>query len=140
MSVTGRRRDAGTTLIEALVVVAIMSLVTLIAFPRLQQTLLTLARRQTTFAVVEHLREARATAILKDQPVVFSVADNGRLYGWRGATARTGGGVYLRSANGPIAFFADGTSSGGSIWITANKRSYLVGVDAGNGAVGVLRR
>jgi general secretion pathway protein H len=140
MSVTGRKRDAGTTLIEALVVVAIVSLVTMVAFPRLQQAWLSYARRQTTAAVVERLREARATAVMKDQPVVFSVADNGRLYGWRGATARTGGGVYLRSADGPIAFFADGTSSGGAIWITASRRSYLVGVDAGNGAIAVLRR
>jgi Tfp pilus assembly protein FimT len=134
MSVTGRRRDAGTTLIEALVVVGIMALVVMIAFPRLQQGMVTLVRRQTATAVVERLREAHATALLKDQPVVFSVADNGRLYGWRGSTARTNAGVYLRPTNGPIAFYGDG------VWITSARRSYLVGVDAGNGAVGVLRR
>jgi Tfp pilus assembly protein FimT len=140
MSVTGRRGDAGTTLIEALVVVAIISMVTMVAFPHLEQGWLSMSRRQTTAAVAERLREARATALLLDQPVVFSVADDGRLYGWRGATARTGGGIYLRSANGPIAFFGDGTSTGGAIWITAARRSSLVGVDAGNGAVGVLRK
>ena len=119
MSETGRRGDCGTTLIEALVVVGIMSLVVMIGFPRLQQSMQTLVRRQTATAVVERLREAHATALLKDQPVVFSVADNGRLYGWRGATARTNAGVYLRPANGPIAFYGDGTSSGGSVWITS---------------------
>jgi general secretion pathway protein H len=140
MSVTGRPRDAGTTLIEALVVVAITGLVAMVGFPRLQQGMQTLERRQVAAAVLEHLREARATALLNDQPVVFSVADNGRLYGWRGATARTSGSVYLRPTNGPIAFFADGTSSGGGVWVTSARRSYLIGVDAGNGAVAVLRR
>jgi type II secretory pathway pseudopilin PulG len=147
MSETGRlgdagtkRPDAGTTLIEAMVVVGIMALVVMIAFPRLQQNMVTLVRRQTATAVVERLREAHATALLKDQPVVFSVADNGRLYGWRGSTARTNAGVYLRSANGPIAFYGDGSSSGGAVWITSARRSYLVGVDSGNGAIGILRR
>jgi type II secretory pathway pseudopilin PulG len=147
MSVTGSRRpagtrlaDAGTTLIEALVVVGIMSLVVMISFPRLQQNMVTLVRRQAATAVVERLREAHATALLKDQPVVFSVADNGRLYGWRGSTARTNAGVYVRSANGPIAFYGDGTSSGGVVSITSARRSYLVGVDPGNGAIGVVRR
>ncbi len=140
MSETGRRGDSGTTLIEALVVVGIMSLVIAIAFPRLQQNMVTLVRRQTATAVVERLREAHATALLKDQPVVFSVADNGRMYGWRGSTARTNAGVYLRAANGPIAFYGDGTSSGGGVWITSAKRSYLVGDDPGNGAIGILRR
>lgn len=139
MSATGRR-DAGTTLIEALVVVAITALVTMIGFPRLQQGLQTLARQQTATAVMERLREARATAILYDQPVVFSVADNGRLYGWRGSSARTGAGVYLTPTNGPIAFYADGTSSGGALWVTAARRSYLVGVDPANAAIGMLRR
>jgi type II secretory pathway pseudopilin PulG len=140
MSETGRRGDSGTTLIEALVVVGIISLVIAIAFPRLQQNMVTLVRRQTATAVVERLREAHATALLKDQPVVFSVADNGRMYGWRGSTARTNAGVYLRAANGPIAFYGDGTSSGGGVWITSARRSYLVGVDPGNGAIGILRR
>jgi type II secretory pathway pseudopilin PulG len=140
MSETGRRGDAGTTLIEALVVVGIMSLVITVAFPRLQQSMVTLVRRQAATAVVERLREAHATALLKDQPIVFSVADNGRLYGWRGSTARTNAGVYLRPTSGPIAFYGDGTSSGGAVWITSARRSYLIGVDPGNGAVGFLRR
>jgi type II secretory pathway pseudopilin PulG len=128
------------TLIEALAVMAITGLVMMVGFPRLQQNLLTLSRRQTATAVVEHLREAHATALLKDRLVVFSVADKGKLYGWPGATARTTGGVYLTAVNGPIVFYGDGTSSGGSVWVTAARRSYLVGVDSVNSAVGVLRK
>jgi type II secretory pathway pseudopilin PulG len=128
------------TLIEALAVLAITGMVMMVGFPRLQQNLLTLSRRQTATAVVERLREAHATALLKDRPVVFSVADKGRLYGWPGATARTSGGVYLTAANGPIAFFGDGTSSGGAVWVTAARRSYLVGVDPVNSSVGMLRK
>jgi len=140
MSVTGRRGDAGTTLIEMLAVLGITGLVVMVGFPRLQQAMQTLARRQIATAVVERLREAHATALLKDRPIVFSVADRGRLYGWPGATAHTTGGVYLTPVNGPIAFYGDGTSSGGGVWITGARRSYLVGVDPVNSAVGVLRR
>ena len=53
MSATGRARDGGTTLIEALVVVAITVLVSLVAFPRLQQALVTLSQRQTASVVAE---------------------------------------------------------------------------------------
>jgi competence protein ComGC len=142
MSETGRRstRDAGTTLIEALVVVAITSLVSLLCFPRLQQGLMTLSQRQTAATLTARLREARATSVLNDRPVMFSVWAKGRLYGWRNATAATAPGVYLTAVNGPIAFYSDGSSSGGAIWVTAGRRSYLVGVDAANGSVGLWRR
>jgi general secretion pathway protein H len=140
MPATADPRDAGTTLIEALVVVTITTMVTLIGFPQLQQGLLTLSRRQTATAVVERLREARATAMLTDRPVVFALGSNGRVYGWRGQTSKTGPGVYLSAASGPIAFYADGTSSGGAVWVTAARRSYLVGVDGDNGAVDIWRK
>jgi type II secretory pathway pseudopilin PulG len=142
MSATGRsgRGDAGTTLIEALVVVAITSLVTMIGFPRLQQSLLTLSEHQTTATVAARLREARATAILNDRPIVFAVSANGHLYGWRNAAAATGPGVYLTAVGGPITFYSDGSSSGGAIWVTAGRHSNLVGVDAANAAVGLWRR
>ena len=140
MSETGNRRDNGTTLIEALVVVAITGLVAMIGFPRLQQEMLTLARRQTATAIVERLREARATAMLTDRPVVFSVVNAGRAFGWRGQVAPAGAGVYLTAVNGPIAFYEDGSSSGGAVWVTAARHSYLVGVDASNGSVGLWRR
>jgi Tfp pilus assembly protein FimT len=140
MSETGNRRDNGTTLIEALVVVAITGLVAMIGFPRLQQEMLTLARRQTATAVVERLREARATAMLTDRPVVFSVANGGHAFGWRGQVAQAGAGVYLTAVNGPIAFYEDGSSTGGAVWVTAARRSYLVGVDSSNGSVGLWRK
>lgn len=134
------RGDAGTTLIEALVVVAITMLVTLIGFPRLQQSIVTLAQRQTTATVAARLREARATARLVDHPIVFAVVANGRAYGWRDALVQAGPGVQVATAQGPIAFYSDGSSSGGAVWVTAGRRSYLVGVDAANGAVGIWRK
>ena len=142
MSETGSRRrgDAGTTLIEALVVVAITTMVTMIAFPRLQQSLLTLSQHETTATLAARLREARATALLNDQPIVFEVSPNGRIYGWRHAAVTAAPGVYLSAVRGPITFYGDGSSSGGAIWVTAGRRSSLVGVDQANAAVGLWRR
>ena len=142
MSGTGRhsQRDKGTTLIEALVVVAITALVSLLCFPRLQQARLTLSQRETAATLAARLREARATSVLNDRPVVFGVWANGHLYGWRNAAAATAPGVYLTAVNGPISFYSDGSSSGGAIWVTAGRRSYLVGVDPGNGSVALLRK
>jgi len=55
--------DAGTTLIEALVVVTITAMVSFIGFPKLQQGFLTLAQHQTVAVVAERLRGARNEAI-----------------------------------------------------------------------------
>ncbi|MBA3811689.1 MAG: prepilin-type N-terminal cleavage/methylation domain-containing protein, partial [Caulobacteraceae bacterium] len=77
----GRDRQSGTTLVEALVVVAITALVSLIGFPRLQQGLTRLSQRQTVSAEAERLREARAGALRGDRSVTFKVAANGRAYG-----------------------------------------------------------
>ena len=133
----GRARpaDAGETLIEALVMVAILMMVSLMAFPRLQQGLLALSQRQTAASVEERLREARATALMDERPVTFQVAGNGRDYGWRGAVASASPGVRLAASQGPITFAADGTSTGGGVWVLVGRRGYLIVVDAANGAV-----
>ncbi len=135
-----RHRETGTTLIEALVVVAITMLVTLIGFPRLQQGLLTLSQRETAVTLEARLREARATALIENHPIIFSVLAGGRTYGWRNALVQSAPGVTVASVNGPIGFFGDGTSTGGAVWVTAGRRSYLVGVDAANGAVGFWKK
>jgi general secretion pathway protein H len=144
MSATGRERDSGTTLIEALVVVAISALVGLIGFPRLQQGLLTLAQRQAVASVAESLRRTRAVAYLTDRPAALVVATDG--LGWAasdGSAQRLPPGVSLvaqdRSGHSgdSIAFFGDGSSTGGAVWVSAGHRSIPVFVAPLTGAVAV---
>ncbi len=145
MSATGeleprRRAQAGTTLIEALVVVAITSLVALIGFPRLQQGLLTFAQRQTVSVVVARLRQIRAEAMLNDEPMAFAIGRDGRRFGASdGVAARTPPGVELSSSNRTVAFYGDGSSSGGSIWVSAARHGERVMVAPATGGVSVGR-
>ena len=137
MSATGRPADAGTTLIEALVVVAITGLVALIGFPTIRAGLLTLAQRQTVAIVAARLRQVRADALRSDRPVAFAVSPDGQHFGASGSpSASTPPGVALASANGAgIAFFGDGSSTGGSILVLAGGHRLSVTVSPATGAV-----
>ena len=148
MSETGERphqlsSQSGTTLIEALVVVAITTMIALIGFPRLQQGVLILSQRQTVSIVAAQLRQSRAEALLHDHPVVFAVAADGRAFGAPGrAATATPPGVSLtarQSAGARIVFYGDGSSSGGEIWIRAAGRAMGVAVAPPGGAVSVVR-
>ncbi len=138
MSATGNGPDAGTTLIEALVVVAITSLVTLIGFPRLQQSLRILSQRQTAAVVAARLREARADAMSADRARAFVVGADGRGFAATGrGFARTPPGVELSAPTGrAIVFFGDGSSNGGAVWVSAGRRSTPIIVAPATGAVG----
>jgi general secretion pathway protein H len=137
--------DAGTTLIEALVVVAIMAMMAVIGFPQLRQTLALLAQRETVAVVTARLREARALALRRDAPVLFAVTGDGLGYATTGApVTRAPPGVVLASksgapgdATGAIAFFGDGSSTGGAVWVGAGRRTIPVYVAPGTGVVAV---
>jgi Tfp pilus assembly protein FimT len=147
MSETGDRptaldAQAGTTLIEALVVVSILTIISLIGFPRLSGQLASLSRRQTAAVVEARLREARAEALRNGTTVRFFVAPDGRGFGaGRGAYTAAPAGVVLSSASpsgvagAGILFFGDGSSSGGSVWVAAAGRTIPVTVAPATGAI-----
>ena len=136
MSATG---EAGTTLVETLAVVAIMALTALIAFPRLERGFLRLSQRQTLSQVAQQLRQARAEARRRDDPVAFAVAADGRSYAaGDGArlTAPTGISLTLASPDGRrIVFYGDGSSPGGQVLVHAGAGAAPVSVAAGSGVV-----
>ncbi len=147
MSATGDGRaslaaDAGTTLIEAIVVVAITALVALIGFPQMNQALTTLTQRQTVAVVAARLREARAEALSRDAAVVFSVSADGGGYATGGAITRAPPGISLGSKT-PIpegvAFYGDGSSTGGEVFVTAGRRTSTITVTPLTGVVAIGR-
>ncbi|HEY5072443.1 MAG TPA: hypothetical protein VII63_10470 [Caulobacteraceae bacterium] len=147
MSATGEAphrpgAQAGTTLIEALVVVTIAALVAMIGFPRLQQGLLTLSQRQTVSVVAARLREVRADALRSDRRLVFAISQDGRAFGASGEVfSRTSPGVEMSARpSGLISFYGDGSSSGGAVWVSAARRSVPIVVAPATGAVSVGAR
>ncbi len=132
-------RDAGTTLIEVLVVVAVTALIGGIAFPRLQQNLGTLALRQAASALEANLRIARAEALRSGGRVVVAMAPDGRSYGWlTGSQTAVPGAVHLNAnPNRSIEFYPDGTSTGGHFVMATAYRSIGISIDSFTGIVTV---
>jgi type II secretory pathway pseudopilin PulG len=141
MSATGDATDAGTTLVEALVVVTITAMTGLIGFPKLQQAILTFSQRQTVAVVAAKLREAKADALRQDRPVVFAITPDGGSYGaLDGVSVHAPPGVSLATPSGQggrIAFESDGSTDGGVVWVRAARRVVTVSVAAPGGAVAV---
>ena len=139
MLATKLHSESGTTLIEVLVVVSIMALIGGIAFPRLQQTLGTLALRQAASALEANLRIARAEALRSGGRIVVSVAPDGRSYGWlTGPQTAVPGALSLSATpERAVAFFPDGTSTGGRFTMATASRAIGIGVDPFTGIVTV---
>ncbi|MEO8927776.1 MAG: prepilin-type N-terminal cleavage/methylation domain-containing protein [Caulobacteraceae bacterium] len=142
MSATGRRRDAGVTLIEVLAAIAVTSLVGLVLFTNLRPQLLTYAQHQTVSVIAERLREAHAAALRRDAPVAAAVGGRGRALGVSGmAPTFIPAGVGLSSPDDrPIVFFGDGSSTGGVVWVTAASRSVPIWIVPATGSVAIGRK
>ena len=141
MSATGDRGagDAGETLIEALAVVAIVGLVAAIAFPRLQQGLLALSQRQAVAVLTARVRQTRAEALDRDAAAVFAVAADGRSYAAGGSprVAVPPGVTLSATPDRRIAFYGDGSSTGGRIVVRAGRRTTTLAIAQAGGVSAV---
>ncbi len=131
MCTTLRREPrAGFTLVELLIVLAIMGLVAALAFPRLVGR----APGSTLGAVAEELRAALATArsaaISQDREIMVG----GGVGSYRVDGARhvlpSAAGVRIDVRGGGIAFFPSGGSSGGRIVLRGGGRTAELDVEA----------
>lgn len=139
MSATGKpipRDCAGFTLIEMLAALAIMALIAGIAFPALQARAgsgaLLAARGEVSLAVAQ----ARGDAIARGAPVRVAWDGAGALVSSSGRrSAGLPPGVSLEWPEGGLAFYPDGSASGGGGAIHARALVSRFDVAPGTGAL-----
>lgn len=141
-----RRRTAGFTLLELLVVLALVGMIAALVAPRIGGGQTALFKAQVREAVAA-LNYARRSAIVNGRPstATFHLARAGSESGgqaapgrWvsRGATLRLGSGEVLPSSRPyVVTFFPGGGSSGASISLSHGGRSAEIRVDAITGRV-----
>jgi general secretion pathway protein H len=139
MSATGEVRagDAGFTLLEALVTLAIFGLISGLVFPDVAQGVVGAAFEQAASGLRADLVMARAQALRTGEPVEVVVDADGRGYGWtpgpqRGLIA----GVGLSPAGAHVRFYPDGSSSGGVLSLKGGQRTAQLAVDPVLGQAG----
>lgn len=128
MSATGKTepRVAGFTLLEMLVVLAVLGLISALAFPAVER-----AQQGQRFvgdaATLEaRLHAARAAAIVSGSPRVLEPGE-------------FDGGSRVEATGENIVFYSDGSARGGILVLSAGRRSRRYTIDAGSGEVVVAR-
>jgi general secretion pathway protein H len=146
MLATGDARPAATTpsdgnygftLIEALVVMAVSALIAGIIFPGLERALAFWQFRSAAVIVETGLERGRALALREDATVRFAVSPAQTSFALPGEapTRLPQGARLLQSGTQPILFFADGTSSGGVLGLSDDRRRLALGVIPDTGLV-----
>jgi general secretion pathway protein H len=111
-------KDSGFTLMEMLVVIAVMGLILLLvtgyAPPRSHRLEAQVAARQ----VAEAMRAARGRAIAQGQPVALILP---HLPGWLAAS--------IQAPAGGIVFAPDGSSSGGQVRLDGDGQDFAITTD-----------
>jgi len=134
------RTSAGFTLLEMLVVLAILGLVVALALPPLRRPPDNLRLEAATRNLASALRFSRAQAIARNADVVLTIlADRGVFESSTGSVIQLDQEISVEmifaaperrgGAGGAIRFFPDGSSSGGDIVLTLDKRRARISVN-----------
>lgn len=131
----------GFTLVELLVVLALMGLALTVASPLIANALPGTQLRASARDVATGLRYARSLAIASNNDVTFDVDVDGRSFtvpqGHRTGSFPDDAEIVLTTARsqlldagaGSIRFYPDGTSTGGGVEIARGGRRFVVTVD-----------
>ena len=129
-----RARSAGFTLVELLVVLAILAVAFAIVTPSATGALGAAGPASVTEDLAVALREARANSIVSTTPIRFTMDAAARR--WK-AGSRDGtwpGGVAVQFQPAPqggdaIIFYPDGTASGGRLFVGSGPSRRILAVD-----------
>lgn len=139
----------GFTLVELLVVLAIMAMLIMIATPPIFSVLPKMEAKSGAREVAAALREARSRAILSNTDVVFSIDLKGHYFTISGdkqihalpkdvnLSLYTAQQELIDETSGNIRFFPDGSSTGGRVGLSSARSSYNVAVNWVTGHVDI---
>ena len=145
-----RSRTHGFTLLEVLVVLALIAFATTLAAMALTGGMDGMRLRSSSKEIAAQLRYARAQAIVTGVPQRFAIDPAG--HRWQGANQRHGtipeslrvrfSGAReagTRAGEGGILFFADGASTGGRIQLQVKRAAWRIDVGWLTGEVKLAR-
>lgn len=144
-------RNAGFTLIEMMVVIAIMGLMLVLVTVGGAPVSPAIHARISAEAISAALRAARSEAVMRNRSIEFTFDLARRYYRWGNAGADVLPGdlslAILASADdattqsvGHVRFNPDGSSSGGRVAVSGGGRTWWVGVDWLSGRVSVVEK
>jgi general secretion pathway protein H len=145
-----RRRSAGVTLLELLIVLSIMALIAAMTVPMLSGPVSGAALKGAAREVAAGLRYARSESVStrRETRLVFDLEQRTFRIDRDARVHQLPKGVDLKlftaqsdiadAKTGAIRFFPDGGSNGGRVTIAAGERKYEVDVDWLTGRVAIL--
>ena len=133
MSAAGDR-EAGVTLLEALVVIAIVALIAGMIAPNMRTSLDVLSLHESAAVLQADLRVAHATAMRTGNPVTVKPLPGGHGYDWIGGTKHLPADMTL-SMSAPVTFMPDGSLIPVDIKIASGNRHVPIVIDGTSGAI-----
>ncbi len=121
-------RPAGFTLIETIVVIAVLGLALSVVASFVPRNHAALDLNTAADSVAEALRDARARAIAAQRDVTVAAAGQGHAYSVDSAVKPLPADVTLTAA-APVRFAPDGSASGGTLRLDAGARSRVLRID-----------
>ena len=146
---TGPRRHSGFTLIEMLIVLAILGMALGLLVNRGPLRSERLTQRDTAIGLAEALRETRGRAIAENRPVALTLNIKDHFYRIGDSkqaglprtlplVLKTTTGEVKSEEEGDIRFDPDGSSTGGRIELGQRDRMIQIGVDWLTGRVSII--